>query len=174
MLNTEPTGAAALARQPVLLLIEVLAALMIGAAAALGLAWFMHYLITSTETRLQDAQQVQMLDFVRVRRDEVAERRDRTPERPQLSQAPEAPPTPTADTVGETTTLTVSAMPTQADVDIGSATGFGTGEGEYMPIVKVAPIYPRRAQNRLIDGHCLVTYTVTTTGTVKEIGRAHV
>jgi hypothetical protein len=30
--------------------------------------------------------------------------------------------------------------------------GIGTGDGEYLPIVKVAPIYPRRALERGITG----------------------
>jgi protein TonB len=44
-----------------------------------------------------------------------------------------------------------------------NASGLSSGDGEYLPIVKVAPIYPRRAQTRGITGFCIVTYTVTTT-----------
>ena len=43
--------------------------------------------------------------------------------------------------------------------------GFNAGEGEYLPIVKVAPIYPNRALSRGIEGWCIVEYTVTRNGT---------
>ena len=49
-----------------------------------------------------------------------------------------------------------------------NASGLSSGDGEYLPIVKVAPIYPRRAQTRGITGYCIVTYTVTTTGAIRE------
>jgi len=144
--------------------------LAMGAGAALFLAWFMHYLIQSSDMRLDEGARVQMLDFVRVRREESVERKDRTPERPQLQEAPDVPPLPQsqADTSGQQ--LQVSAMPTETTVDIGSGGGgFGSGEGEYLPIVKVAPIYPRRALANGIQGQCLVKYTVTAAGTVKDV-----
>ena len=49
-----------------------------------------------------------------------------------------------------------------------NALGLSSGDGEYLPIVKVAPIYPRRAQTRGITGFCIVTYTVTTTGAIRD------
>lgn len=52
-------------------------------------------------------------------------------------------------------------------IDINSS-GIATGDGEYLPIVKVAPIYPRRAQTRGITGYCIVEYTVTTSGAIRD------
>ncbi|MFT7286699.1 MAG: protein TonB [Halieaceae bacterium] len=49
-----------------------------------------------------------------------------------------------------------------------SSSGMSTGDGEYLPIVKVAPIYPRRAQTRGITGYCIVEYTVTKSGSIKD------
>ena len=49
-----------------------------------------------------------------------------------------------------------------------SSSGMSSGDGEYLPIVKVAPIYPRRAQTRGISGYCIVEYTVTKTGSIKD------
>ncbi|WP_420820753.1 energy transducer TonB [Seongchinamella unica] len=53
------------------------------------------------------------------------------------------------------------------DVTI-STSGMSSGDGEYLPIVKVAPIYPRRAQTRGITGYCIVEYTVTTSGAIRN------
>jgi protein TonB len=55
----------------------------------------------------------------------------------------------------------------RAEVDIGVG-GHMTGDGEYLPIVKVAPIYPRRAQTRGITGYCIVEYTVMTSGAIRD------
>ena len=49
-----------------------------------------------------------------------------------------------------------------------SSSGMSTGDGEYLPIVKVAPIYPRRAQTRGISGYCIVEYTVTKSGAIRD------
>ncbi|MEQ8427815.1 MAG: TonB family protein [Gammaproteobacteria bacterium] len=52
------------------------------------------------------------------------------------------------------------------DLDIGA--GLSATDGEYLPIVKVAPQYPRRAVSRGIEGYVIVEYTVTKQGTVKD------
>ncbi|MDH3401273.1 MAG: energy transducer TonB, partial [Chromatiales bacterium] len=42
-------------------------------------------------------------------------------------------------------------------------------DGDYLPIVKVAPIYPRRALTRGLEGWVLLEFTVTKLGTVTDI-----
>lgn len=59
------------------------------------------------------------------------------------------------------------APSTQVSVSINSS-GMSSGDGEYLPIVKVAPIYPRRAQTRGISGYCIVEYVVTRTGSTRD------
>lgn len=59
------------------------------------------------------------------------------------------------------------APSTQVNVSINSS-GMSSGDGEYLPIVKVAPIYPRRAQTRGISGYCIVEYIVTKTGSIRD------
>ena len=41
-------------------------------------------------------------------------------------------------------------------------------DGEYIPLFKVTPIYPRRAQERGIMGYAIVAFTITETGTVED------
>jgi len=55
---------------------------------------------------------------------------------------------------------------TKLDLDIGA--GLQATDGEYLPIVKVAPQYPRRALSRGIEGYVVLEYTVTKQGTVKD------
>ncbi len=54
----------------------------------------------------------------------------------------------------------------QLELDIGG--GFEAVDGEYLPIVKIAPQYPRRALNRGIEGYVVLEYTVTPQGTVRD------
>ena len=149
--------------------LRMFGALVVGAMAALGLGWFMQYLISSSDLMLEDVSRVQMLDFVRVKREESVERKDRKPPKPKLEQTPEVPPLQqNSNASGQE--LAVSLMPADSNVSIDKGgIGFGVGEGDYLPIVKVAPIFPRRALVAGIFGQCLVTYTVTPLGTVKDV-----
>jgi protein TonB len=56
----------------------------------------------------------------------------------------------------------------KAKLDLNIGAGLHATDGEYLPIVKVAPQYPRRALNRGIEGYVIVEYTVTKSGTVKD------
>lgn len=42
-------------------------------------------------------------------------------------------------------------------------------EGDYLPIVKVAPMYPRRAQSQGLEGYCDLEFTVTPLGTTTDV-----
>ena len=111
-----------------------------------------------------------MLDFVRIKREETVERKDRTPPKPQLQETPEVPPMPQDAFDAGATQLAVSAMPADAGLSLDrGGLGFGAGEGDYLPIVKVAPIFPQRAAMQGIFGECLVEYTVTTAGTTRDV-----
>ena len=53
-------------------------------------------------------------------------------------------------------------------------TNFASGggffrDGEYIPLFKVTPIYPRRAQERGIQGYSILAFTITETGTVEDV-----
>ena len=41
-------------------------------------------------------------------------------------------------------------------------------DGEYIPLFKVQPIYPRRAQERGTEGFSIVSFTITASGTVED------
>ena len=51
--------------------------------------------------------------------------------------------------------------------DFAGSGSFGR-DGEYIPLFKVTPIYPRRAQERGIMGYAIVSFTITETGTVEN------
>ena len=146
---------------------------LIGFAVVLFLFWFMMFLITFTETGLDQSGKTRFLDFVRVKRNETPERKKNKPEKPPLPEAPpKKPPTPQLDNFeANAEKLAVSAAPVETNIDL-NAGGFSIGaigEGEYLPIVKVAPIYPERAASRGVEGFCTVAYTVTKQGKTANI-----
>jgi protein TonB len=55
-----------------------------------------------------------------------------------------------------------------ADIGLKGGLNLDSGDGEYLPIVKVAPIYPRRAQSRGIEGYVIVEFTVAKNGSVQN------
>ena len=73
---------------------------------------------------------------------------------------------------GQTVQATQNAPVPVGDVDIAVSPGFGitagSADGDYLPIVKVAPVYPRRAVDRGIEGYVIVEFTVTKTGAVRN------
>jgi protein TonB len=150
--------------------LRMVAALIIGAISALALGWFMDYLIRASDMSLDESGRSHMLEFVRIKRTETVERKDRTPPKPQLQETPEVPPMPQDSLDAATNQLAISAMPADAGLDIDrGGIGFGAGEGDYLPIVKVAPIFPQRAAMQGIFGECLVEYTVTAAGTTRDV-----
>lgn len=93
---------------------------------------------------------------------------DTTTRKPEKAEEPEEPP-PELEmaqiSLDMDTDITNTAPTASINVEI-SSTGMSSGDGEYLPIVKVAPIYPRRAQTRGISGYCIVEYTVTKSGSI--------
>lgn len=90
---------------------------------------------------------------------------NRLPEKP--DEASEEPPEPELPEVEEVEIDEDINTDFQGGVSIGISGGFSS-DGEYLPIVKVAPIYPRRAQTRGVEGYCVVEYTVTISGSTRD------
>jgi protein TonB len=65
-------------------------------------------------------------------------------------------------------TINVSAPTVQAETNIGGPGAMNIAEGDYLPIVRVAPVYPARALSRGLEGYVDLSFTVTSTGTVKD------
>ncbi len=136
----------------------------------LSLFWLMQYLIATADRSLNEDAASNMLDFVRVKRDESIQRRQLKPKKPPPpEQAPPQPPTPQLDNLNPNAEkIAISAVPVETDIEMTGGFSLGVGEGDYLPIVKVAPIYPNRALTRGIEGFCVVQYTVTSLGTTKD------
>ncbi len=154
------------------MLVRYAIAIVIGSLVTLGVLFTMQLLIASPQSKLDESGNRHFVDFVRVEREETLQRKDRRPEKPL---APEAPPQeaiqPRTDAVEESEVVVeVPVAPVDVGVEMNvSGLGLVASDGDYLPIVKIAPMYPPVAQSRGIEGYCLVEYTVTTAGTVKDV-----
>jgi protein TonB len=151
-------------------LVRIVIGLIVSLAVTLSLFWLMQYLIETADRTLNDDGAGNLVDFVRVKRDEAIERRQLKPKKPpQPDTPPPQPPTPQLDNLdANVDTIAISAVPVETDIEMTGGFSLGVGEGDYLPIVKVAPIYPNRALTRGIEGYCVVQYTVTRLGTTKD------
>ena len=64
--------------------------------------------------------------------------------------------------------LAISAVSTKPQINFNSGSGTLFRDGEYIPLFKVQPVYPRRAQERGTMGYALVEFTITDTGSVED------
>ena len=151
-------------------LVRLVIGLIVSLAVTLSLFWLMQYLIETADRTLNDDGAGNLVDFVRVKRDEAIERRQLKPKKPpQPETPPPQPPTPQLDNLDPNAEkIAISAVPVETDIEMTGGFSLGVGEGDYLPIVKVAPIYPNRALTRGIEGYCVVQYTVTRLGTTKD------
>jgi len=152
-------------------ILRLFVGLIFGACVTVGLLWVMQHLIASADRTLIEEARVYLVDFVRVEREEVIQRREIKPRKPQTpEQPPPNPPSPQMDDLEagvETIAIPAASINTQIELT-GGGFSLGVGEGDYLPIVKVAPIYPQRALIRGIEGYCVVEFTVTKLGKVRE------
>ena len=141
-----------------------------GLAITLSLFWVMQYLIATADRSLNEDAAGNLLDFVRVKRDETVKQRQLKPKKPPPPDSPPPqPPTPQLENLSANAEkIAISEVPVETDIEMTGGFSLGVGEGDYLPIVKVAPIYPNRALSRSIEGFCVVQYTVTRQGTVKD------
>ncbi len=146
-------------------------ALLLAGAVTLGLFFLMQSLIQSGGSALTDAPKGSVLDFVRVKKEEAVQKKDRKPKKPPK---PKEPPPPLAQPQMDSPSPDPSASGLDfgadiaADVALDGGLALDSGDGEFLPIVRVAAVYPRRALQRGIEGYVDVEFTVTKLGSVSN------
>ena len=150
-----------------------LIAFVVSLAITLGLFFLMQSLIKMGGSALTEPPKGSVLDFVRVKPEEQVQKKDRKPRKPpkpeeqppQMDTPQMDSPSPDADSSG----LAFAADVGDSMALEGGGLALEGGDGEYLPIVKVAPVYPRRAFQRGIEGFVIVEFTVTKQGAVKDV-----
>jgi protein TonB len=144
------------------------AALTSGIVMTFALLWLMQFLIVTGKDVLTDSGDFRLADFIRVRQEETVEQKDRKPPKPPpVEEKPPEMPPPELDSL-DPNAPQVNLGRVRMNMDIGIGGSSFHVDGEYLPIVRVEPLYPRRAQSRGLEGFCDVEFTVTKTGEVVD------
>ncbi len=146
-----------------------LVALVVAFVITLVLFYGMQALINTGSGTVTEPVKGNVLDFVRLKQEEQVQKKERKPQKPPKPQTPPpplvAPQTSTDSLAGQGESYDFSAN-VEADVGLAGGLGLESSDGEYLPVVKVAPVYPRRALSRGIEGYVIVSFTVTKSGAV--------
>lgn len=141
----------------------------IALAVTFGLLFVMQLLIASGQSNTESRHSINWLEFVRVERTLTPERKRDKPEKPpEPAEQPELPKATTQNGPGTVLTVSIPVPELGGGVD-GGRFGMPFSDGEYLPLTKVVPRYPARAQQDGIEGYAIVEYTVTTAGGTRDI-----
>lgn len=137
----------------------------LGAIVTFALFMIMQAVIANDEAKIDEGVKGKLLDMVRLTEDEEIQTKQRKPKPPPPpDEPPPDMPKPEFESSDVSTGVDVGAVDVNVDLNVGGG-GFSS-DGEYLPIVKVAPVYPRRAQTRGIEGYVILEFIVTRTGAV--------
>lgn len=145
--------------------------ILLGTVITLSLLFIMQLLIEHGESAITKERTRHQLDFVRVKRNESLNIEDYTPEKPPPppDTPPEIPPQDLDNIDPNAPTINIRPPTILVATDIGGPGGMNIAEGDYLPIVRVAPVYPARALSRGLEGYVDLSFTVTLTGTVRDV-----
>ena len=144
-----------------------LASFGLGALITLVLFFVLQAVIATDEARLDEGAKGKLLDFVRLEEDQDLQTKQRKPKPPPPPDEP-PPDMPKPEFESSDISQGVDVGAVDVDVNLNVEGGGFSSDGEYLPIVKVNPQYPRRAQTRGIEGYVLLEYIVTKTGAVRD------
>lgn len=144
--------------------------IVVGVIVTLSLLFVMQLLIVTGKQALTKPRDRAQLEFVRVKRNEALNTEDFQPEKPPPPPEvpPEQPPQEMDSVDPNAPTINVAPPSVSAETNIGGPGGMNIAEGDYLPIVRVAPVYPARALSRGLEGYVDLEFTVTTAGTVRD------
>lgn len=147
----------------------------VGLAGGLGvvttflLLFLMHSLINKDLGEAPQIEETRIAD-IQMPKTEIETRYEEVkPERPE---EPQTPPPNIPEPEFDAPDANLDGLNMEAptfDSNIAMNIGGFSGDGEYLPIVKVAPEYPSNAASRGIEGFCTVEFTVTVNGSTKDV-----
>ena len=143
--------------------------MVLAALITLALFYFMQYLIATGENFDQRATVVKIVDATMPEIvNEVIEEIDKPELIEEVDQdVPDTPDKQINLNDGPALNIDRGGANIETGLDIGGASISAT-DGDYLPLVAIAPQYPTRAAQRGIQGWCLVSFTVNGLGNVEE------
>ena len=143
---------------------------LLGAAATFALFFLMQWLIAHPGRNTQEEVYGQVIDFVRIREDSEARRRDRKPTKKHAEPEPRPPDLDMAR-VPKPRNASLTSTAVNLDFQLAGGLGFGgaPSDADVIPLVRIEPAYPSRALSRRIEGWVLLEFTITPLGSVEDI-----
>ncbi len=147
-----------------------------GVVAAFALFLLMDSLISSQAGAANKGEQTSIVDFVRLTQEDLVQRKER--KKPKKPPPPKKRPPPPKMTISKTDKpppqrLNIVTPNIKVPVSAGGGPylgGFSAGqaaaEGDVIPIVRIAPQYPREARLKGTEGWVKVRFTINEDGTV--------
>ena len=137
-------------------------AVAMGAGAAIGLLVLMYALIKMGDSEVKQEEYRTIGDIWQEEQkidDNVKKLKPKKPDDP-IEPPPEVPPDEVdMEQSADSVRMQMPTIDNSAGIKIG---GFG-GDGEFIPLVKILPQYPRRALERGIEGYATVEFIITKT-----------
>lgn len=149
------------------MLIRYSSSLTLGACITAGLLLLMQGLIATDRAPALAEQALPLPPFVRVARPAPEIETIDRPDLPEVAPAPE-PPVVGPSPVGPPVVIGGTPQPPEQPGAMGPG-WLGPTDGALLLIVAVAPTYPPAAEARNIEGYVVVEYTVTRTGSVRDV-----
>jgi len=147
-------------------------ALALGAALLVTflVALMMQGLISSGGSVIEEKDFGKLVEFVHVDQDDELQTKSREVKKPPTP--PKEPPKPEMakpDLDMANNTLDIGNLDMSSDLSVDTGLAGARGDGEYLPIVRIAPQYPRRAAQKGLEGFVDLEFTVTKLGTTKDV-----
>lgn len=142
-------------------------AFLLALLVTLGLVLAMHGLIRMADPELGERNSFKLPDFVHIPKNEEVKTITPKPQRPEdIQEQPDIPDLKVIpDNLDIDSNISVGSVKVGINRDL---KGFNSNDGEYLPVFRPPPIYPRRAQERGLCGFVDLSYTVTAAGTVTD------
>lgn len=143
------------------------------AIISFGLFFLMQWLVSHDESNLDLSKHGRVIEFIRLRRDSRLELRKRElPKRqpPQRQPARPALDIPTVGLAPTSSRVQISRPSFDRSFQIagGPMLGPAPSDTDTIPLVRINPIYPRRAAERRVEGWVIVEFTINAQGGVKD------
>jgi protein TonB len=139
--------------------------------ALTGVVFFVLWTLihTGSEFFLKEQEAVKV-EFTRLRKDtETASRRQAKAKRDRPDITPQAPKMAFTSTSASTAAVAMLQPEVNARAAMSKMTvNVGGSDRDIMPLVRINPDYPPRAQSRGVEGWVLVQFTITAAGTVRD------
>ena len=152
-----------------MIIVRWLTSMILAAGITLGLFYFMQFLIATGERLDQRVSVVKIVDATMPEIElEVIEEIDKPePIQEVVEEQQEIPERQTSLDSGPSLNIERAQVEVATDLNLTQASISAT-DGDYLPLVAIAPQYPTRAAQRGIEGWCLVSFTVDGMGNVVE------